>query len=141
MNFFRAREDARPMWGISASDESSSQHTYEAVKDEPRLIQDSLLSSGTLHLGEGGFPSGRFHDAAYEIHRVRLSPGDTVLFATDGLHEMRNNKEEDPSWGKLAEIWKACVRKSADEALDFLFEEMRASLKTAATTTTSLRWS
>jgi serine phosphatase RsbU (regulator of sigma subunit) len=52
---------------------------------------------------------------------VRLLPGDTVLFATDGLHEMRNAKEEDLSWGNLAEIWKACLRKSADEALDFLF--------------------
>jgi sigma-B regulation protein RsbU (phosphoserine phosphatase) len=235
------------MWGISTSDTSSSHHSYEAVKDEARLIQDSLLPSGTLRgpsfevayryqplvevggdfadffqlpngliglyvgdvvgkgvtaalyaalvmgtirgidktgedpasvlallnkrlrvrpvpgrfsstlyalfdpvsfeltfsnaglplpllvsssgcqlLGAGGFPSGMFPDATYEIHKVRLLPGDTVLFATDGLHEMRNAKEEDLSWGKLAEIWKACLRKSADEALDFLFDEVRA---------------
>jgi serine phosphatase RsbU (regulator of sigma subunit) len=246
MHFFGTKEGAQPMCGILASDISSSHHTYEAVKDEARLIQDSLLPAGTLRgpsfevayryqplvevggdfadffqlpnglvglyvgdvvgkgvtaalyaalvmgtirginktgedpasvlallnkrlrvrpvpgrysstlyalfdpasgelvfsnaglplpllvsaagcrlLGEGGFPSGMFPDAAYETHRVRLLPGDTVLFATDGLHEMRNEKEEDLSWGKLAEIWKACRRKTADEALDFLFEEVR----------------
>jgi serine phosphatase RsbU (regulator of sigma subunit) len=82
--------------------------------------------SGCRLLGEGGFPSGMFSDAAYEIHTVKLAPGDVVLFATDGLHEIRNDKEEDLSWCKLAEIWRACLRKTADEALDFLFEEVRA---------------
>jgi len=36
------------MSGIAASDTSSSQHNYEAIKDEARLIQDSLLPRGTL---------------------------------------------------------------------------------------------
>jgi hypothetical protein len=36
------------MWGISTSDRTSSPHGYEAVKDEARLIQDSLLPGGTL---------------------------------------------------------------------------------------------
>ena len=49
-----------------------------------------------------------------------------MLFATDGLHEMRNQREEDLSWGKLGEIWSDCLGKSADEALDFLFAEVRA---------------
>jgi serine phosphatase RsbU (regulator of sigma subunit) len=57
---------------------------------------------------------------------VRLAPGDTVLFATDGLHEMRNAHDEELSWCRLEEIWKQCRSKSADESLDFLFEEVRA---------------
>jgi phosphoserine phosphatase RsbU/P len=87
-----------------------------------------LLASteGCRSLGEGGFPSGMFPDASYEIHRVRLAPGDTVLFATDGLHEMRNAHDEELSWCRLEEIWKQCRSKSADESLDFLFEEVRA---------------
>jgi phosphoserine phosphatase RsbU/P len=85
-----------------------------------------VSSAGCRHLGGGGFPSGMFPDAAYEIHRVELSPSDMVLFATDGLHEMQNAKEEDLSWVQLAEIWKNCHPKSADEALDFLFEEALA---------------
>ena len=38
-------------------------------------------------LGEGGLPSGLLSTATYEQHLVQLAPGDTVLFATDGLHE------------------------------------------------------
>ena len=88
----------------------------------PLLVSET----GCRYLGEGGFPSGMFAEAAYQNHKVILLPGDTVLFATDGLHEMRNPREEDLSWGKLGEIWSACLGKSADEALDFLFAEVRA---------------
>lgn len=84
-----------------------------------------VSAAGCRSLGEGGFPSGMFPDASYEIHRVKLLPGDAVLFATDGLHEMRNMQGEDLSWGKLDEIWKQCLCKSADESLDFLFDEVR----------------
>jgi hypothetical protein len=51
-----------------------------------------------------------------------LAPGDSVLFATDGLHELRNHRDEDFSWDRLGELWSECVRKTADESLDHLFE-------------------
>jgi sigma-B regulation protein RsbU (phosphoserine phosphatase) len=85
-----------------------------------------VSGNGCRSLGEGGFPSGMFADAAYEVHTVQLAPGDAVLFATDGLHEMRNALKEDLSWGKLEEIWQQCRCKSADECLDFLFDEVRS---------------
>lgn len=86
-----------------------------------------LVSAAGCHpLGEGGFPSGMFGGVSYEIHRAHLNPGDTVLFATDGLHELRNEKDEDLSWGKLGEIWTQCRCKSADESLDFLFDEVQS---------------
>ena len=88
----------------------------------PLLVSET----GCRYLGEGGFPSGMFAEADYQNYKVTLLPGDTVLFATDGLHEMRNQREEDLSWGKLGEIWSACLGKSADEALNFLFAEVRA---------------
>jgi sigma-B regulation protein RsbU (phosphoserine phosphatase) len=84
-----------------------------------------VSANGCCSLGEGGFPSGMFPDASYEIHSVRPSPGDAVLFAADGLHEMRNAENEDRSWGKLEEIWKQFRCKSADECLDFLFDQVR----------------
>jgi serine phosphatase RsbU (regulator of sigma subunit) len=84
-----------------------------------------VSTDGCCSLGEGGFPSGMLPDASYEIHSVRLSPGDAVLLAADGLHEMRNAENEDLSWGKLEEIWKQCRCKSADECLDFLFDQVR----------------
>jgi serine phosphatase RsbU (regulator of sigma subunit) len=39
---------------------------------------------------------------------------------------MRNAQNVDLSWGKLEEIWKQCRCRSADECLDFLFDEARA---------------
>jgi serine phosphatase RsbU (regulator of sigma subunit) len=85
-----------------------------------------VSGSGCRPLGAGGLPAGMFPDATYELYRMQLSPGDTVLFATDGLHEMQNEKEEDLSWGKLEQIWGACSSKSADESLDHLLEESRS---------------
>jgi phosphoserine phosphatase RsbU/P len=85
-----------------------------------------VSAAGCQSLGEGGFPSGMFGGVSYEIHRARLRPGDAVLFATDGLHELRNEKGDDLSWGKLGEIWNQCRCRSADESLDFLFDEVQS---------------
>jgi sigma-B regulation protein RsbU (phosphoserine phosphatase) len=71
-------------------------------------------------------PSGLLPDATYETYSVQLSPGDAVLFATDGLHELRDNKDADFSWEKLSEIWRQCKCKSASGSLDLLFEEARS---------------
>jgi phosphoserine phosphatase RsbU/P len=51
-----------------------------------------LLVSGITcrALGEGGLPSGLFPGADYSTHIVGLAPGDSVLLATDGLHEWQN---------------------------------------------------
>lgn len=85
-----------------------------------------VSAAGCRSLGEGGLPSGMFSGASYKIHSVHLAPGDAVLFATDGLHELRNEKGEDLSWGKLADIWNECHCRSADESLDFLFDEAQS---------------
>ncbi len=77
-------------------------------------------------LGEGGYPSGMFSGAAYERHRVLLSPGDSVLFATDGLHESCNPDGIQFCSEQMSESWAQCWQRSADESLSFLFESLRA---------------
>jgi sigma-B regulation protein RsbU (phosphoserine phosphatase) len=81
-----------------------------------------VCESGCTQLGSGGFPSGLLPGATYDLHTVQLAAGDAVLFATDGLHELRDSHDQDFSWGKMSEIWRQCRSKSAEEALDFLFE-------------------
>jgi len=83
-----------------------------------------LLASGTgwRQLGDGGLPSGMFPGATYERHVVELSPGDCVLFASDGLHELRNGEGVEFCTTEMAEIWAQCKGKSATEAVDFIFE-------------------
>lgn len=84
-----------------------------------------VSNTGVSKLALGGIPSGMFPGTTYEQHVVRLSPGDVVLFATDGLHEMRNHAGEDFSWKQLPETWSNCAQKSADESLDLLFEGVK----------------
>jgi phosphoserine phosphatase RsbU/P len=81
--------------------------------------------AGCEAVGQGGIPSGIFPGSSYETHSIKLSPGDAVLFATDGLHELRNSADEDFSWTKLSEVWRECRGNSAEQTLDRLFEAMK----------------
>lgn len=84
-----------------------------------------VSATGCTPLGEGGLPSGLCPGASYHLHSVELFAGDAVLFATDGLHELRNRDDQDFSWEKLEQIWGQCRRRSAEESLEFLFEEAK----------------
>lgn len=81
--------------------------------------------AGCKTVGDGGMPSGLFPGSSYDIHSVKLLSGDAVLLATDGLHELRNKKDEDFSWEKLGEVWQHCRGQSAEEMLDHLFAGLK----------------
>jgi serine phosphatase RsbU (regulator of sigma subunit) len=86
-----------------------------------------LAGEGTCRqLGDGGLPSGMFPGTTYERHVVQLEPGDCVLFATDGLHDLRNREGVEFCAVQLKEVWAQCGRKSATESLDFLFDRLLA---------------
>jgi sigma-B regulation protein RsbU (phosphoserine phosphatase) len=82
-----------------------------------------LLVSGTAceQLGEGGLPSGMFPGTAYERNVVQLRPGDCVLFATDGLHELRDPDGIEFGATQMEKVWAQCGHKSATESADFVF--------------------
>jgi phosphoserine phosphatase RsbU/P len=80
---------------------------------------------GCKTVGEGGLPSGLFPGSSYDVHTIKLSPGDAVLLATDGLHEIRNSLDEDFSWGKLSEVWQHCRGTSAEDTLNHLFARVK----------------
>jgi sigma-B regulation protein RsbU (phosphoserine phosphatase) len=86
----------------------------------PLLISEAKCQP----LGEGGFPSGMFAAVTYDDYRVHLLPGDSVLFATDGLHECSNSDGREFGTQHLAESWAKCRYKSADESLNFLFDNL-----------------
>jgi phosphoserine phosphatase RsbU/P len=85
----------------------------------PLLVSES----GCARLGQGGLPSGLLPDSRYEACSVHLSPGDSVLFATDGLYELRDRHGNDFGWDRLGEVWSRCRHKTAQDSLAFLFEE------------------
>jgi len=75
---------------------------------------------GCTPVGEGGIPSGLFPGVTYGVQTVQLEPGDAVLFATDGLHEMQNCKGEDFGARELARLWSNCAKSPARQSLDLL---------------------
>jgi serine phosphatase RsbU (regulator of sigma subunit) len=87
-----------------------------------------LLASPTMcrQLGDGGLPSAMFPGSTYERHVVQLGPGDCVLFATDGLHELRNREEVEFCTAQMKDVWAPCWRKSATESVDVVFDRMLA---------------
>jgi phosphoserine phosphatase RsbU/P len=106
----------------AAYDSTSRELTFSnAGMPYPLLASDS----GCRQLQEGGLPSGMFPGSSYDTHRVCLSPGDAVLFATDGLHELRGANGDDFGWHRMAEIWTECQGMSADESLQRLLHAAR----------------
>jgi serine phosphatase RsbU (regulator of sigma subunit) len=103
-------------------DPASRKLTFSnAGMPQPLLV----CESGCRLLGEGGLPSGIFPDATYGSHTVELFPGDAVLFATDGLHELRDRHDKDFSWERLQDTWLQCRSKTAEDSLAIVFEEAR----------------
>lgn len=88
----------------------------------PLLARESVCSQ----LGEGGLPSGMFPGAMYQRHVVQLKRGDCVLFATDGLHDLRNREGVEFCAAEMKEVWAQCGCKPAPESLNFLFDRLLA---------------
>jgi len=118
----------RPVTGRYATtlyaifDPASRKLTFSnAGMPQPLLVSET----GCRPLGEGGLPSGIFPGATYDSHCVELFPGDAVLFATDGLHELRDRHDNDFSWERLQDTWLQCRSRTAEDSLTLLFEEAR----------------
>jgi sigma-B regulation protein RsbU (phosphoserine phosphatase) len=85
-----------------------------------------ISRSGCRQLGEGGLPSGLLTEASYDRHIVQLDPGDCVLFASDGLHELCNRQGIEFGSAQLDEVWAECGQKSALESVNFVFDRQMA---------------
>jgi sigma-B regulation protein RsbU (phosphoserine phosphatase) len=101
--------------------------TRELIFSNAGMPLPLLLSgAGCRKLGDGGLPSGLFPSAAYERYVVQLHPGDCVLFASDGLHELRNREGVEFCTSQMEEVWAQCQLKSASDAVDMVFEKQLA---------------
>jgi len=80
-----------------------------------------ISAGGCQELQLGGLPAGMFDQAGYDMGSVRLAPGDSVLFLTDGLSEALNAREEDFGMDRLAKVCAQHRRESADTLLGRIF--------------------
>jgi phosphoserine phosphatase RsbU/P len=101
--------------------------TRELIFSNAGMPRPLLISEvGCRQLGEGGLPSGMFAGATYDRHVVQLRREDCVLFASDGLHELRNTDGVEFSTSRMKEVWTECWRKSATESVNFIFDRQLA---------------
>jgi sigma-B regulation protein RsbU (phosphoserine phosphatase) len=101
--------------------------TRELIFSNAGMPRPLLISgAGCRQLGEGGIPSGMFVGTTYDRYVVQLGAEDCVLFASDGLHELRNASGEEFCSARMEEVWNECRLKSAAESVDFVFEHQLA---------------
>ena len=100
--------------------------TRELVFSNAGMPLPLLRSGNECHrLGEGGLPSGLFAGATYGQHVVQLRRGDSVLFASDGLHELCNGKGTEFCTSEMEQVWAQSSNKSASDSVDFVFERQK----------------
>jgi phosphoserine phosphatase RsbU/P len=81
----------------------------------PLLVRDGVVQS----IRVAGIPLGLFPDTQYEEITVDLVPGDTVLFASDGILESANASQEEFGPDRLcAMLSTVSPRQSANEIAD-----------------------
>jgi sigma-B regulation protein RsbU (phosphoserine phosphatase) len=59
---------------------------------------------GILPVDSSGFPVGIFGDSPYAVHRLHLTPGDTLFLYTDGVTESRDAAGEEYGEERLMEV-------------------------------------
>jgi serine phosphatase RsbU (regulator of sigma subunit) len=93
-----------------------------AAMPRPILIS----ASGCQEVGDGGLPAGMFEGAHYDSHELALSPGEAVLFSTDGLIEAQNEAGDQFGLERMLEVCTANRSAPLDELLACIMEAVDA---------------
>ncbi|HEY3638316.1 MAG TPA: PP2C family protein-serine/threonine phosphatase, partial [Rhizomicrobium sp.] len=83
----------------------------------PILVRDGEVQQ----IRVGGIPLGLFPDTEYDEVTLELRPGDTLLFASDGILESENAEEEEFGFQRLTAVIKdISLLQSASEICDII---------------------
>lgn len=83
--------------------------------DENKLLQIELPGPGL-----GIIPKARF-----EVHTVKVAPGDKMLFFTDGMIEQRNKEGEMFSHERLEQLYVKFCREKNENTVHSIYEEFK----------------
>ena len=101
---------------------SSGRIVYSNAGHNPPLL---IRANGALEkLGDGGMVLGIFPDNQYEQAEMPLSPGDRLLFYTDGITEARNPEGDEYGEDRLANAAVAARSKSAEALKDVVLADV-----------------
>jgi serine phosphatase RsbU (regulator of sigma subunit) len=65
-------------------------------------------------------PLGAIKDFPYEISELEISSGDTILLLSDGLPELKNERNQQYGYAQVKEKFKLAAKKSPDEIVEYL---------------------
>jgi len=103
---------------------------YDPARLELRLANAGLplplhlSANGCCTVGDGGLPSGLFDGATYDQYTIQLSPGDAILFTTDGLSEARGRDGEPLDMPRLIDLCAMLDYSSSDVFLRSIFDSI-----------------
>lgn len=78
-----------------------------------------------------GMPLGTFTEFDYQLEETTIQPGDTILFMSDGLPELFNDKEEMFGYEKIQEIFKSSAHLPVNGIINNLKEAGSSWIKGA----------
>jgi hypothetical protein len=67
-----------------------------------------------------GMPLGAMKSFPYEIKETEISSGDTILLMSDGLPELKNEKNEQYDYARVKEEFKSAAEKSPNEIVEYM---------------------
>jgi serine phosphatase RsbU (regulator of sigma subunit) len=81
----------------------------------PPLFIYRKLSNAVEEIMYHGMPLGAMKDFPYEIREMAISSGDTILLLSDGLPELKNEKDEQYGYFRVKEVFNEAAEKSPNE--------------------------
>jgi sigma-B regulation protein RsbU (phosphoserine phosphatase) len=104
---------------------------------DPRTCEMHLASAGMpgpLYFSEkdcrvldlSGIPPGLFADAQYDTLPLKLEPGDSILFCSDGIIEAQNARYDDFGIARLMTVCKESASAPPTELLERIFSAVHA---------------
>lgn len=107
-------------------------HNFELTFSNAALPLPAHVSRlDSRPIGSGGLPAGLFEDPVYENFSVRLRPGDSVVFYTDGILEASNPGNDEFGSDRILEVCASNSRFSAPEQLSRLLDAVDRFVESA----------
>ena len=106
-------------------DPSSRELTYANGGHNSPLVVHADGTSALLPLTDG-IALGIARDLPYKQNAVTLSPGDTIIFYTDGVTEAMNGEQEQFGLDPLSEFFRTNPPRNPEETTAAIFEDVNA---------------
>ncbi|MBK6914582.1 MAG: SpoIIE family protein phosphatase [Ignavibacteriales bacterium] len=86
----------------------------------PPLYIYRRQSEGVEEIMINGMPLGAMKNFPYEIKELEISSGDTILLLSDGLPELKNEKNEQYSYARVKDEFMSAAQKNSNEIVEHL---------------------